>query len=213
MDGVLVDSEPLWAEAIRRQFKKRGIVFSSAKKYTAFVDHYLRGRTQRDGYWHTKKLFRLKAGYPEILQERLKILFRLFHKKLRPLPGALALVKACHDQKLPLVLASSSPVPVISFVVKKFHLKKYFLRSLSGDNCRHSKPHPEIFLKAAKLLRQQPKNILVIEDSISGILAAKRAGMKCIALKQSYTALKYLRKADCVVKNLKQVNSRLLHSL
>ena len=63
-------------------------------------------------------------------------------------------------------------------------LKKYFKIQVSGESLKHGKPYPDIFLATAKKLKINPKNILVIEDSRSGVIAAKRAGMKCIGLKQ-----------------------------
>ena len=65
-----------------------------------------------------------------------------------------------------------------------------------------ARPHPDIFLRAAKLLKEKQENILIIEDSISGIQAAHNAGIKCLALKQSYTAKKYLKTTIRAVNTL-----------
>ena len=84
---------------------------------------------------------------------------------------------------------------------------------MAGDDFKKSKPHPEIFLKCAKLLKEKPINVLVIEDSISGIQAAKKASMKCIALKQPYTSYKYLKTADLVVNKLSKVTVKVIKNL
>jgi len=73
---------------------------------------------------------------------------------------------------------------------------------MTKEDVTHHKPHPELYLKIAKKLKVSPKDCIVIEDSIAGVIAAKRAGMFCIAVLNSFSAQK-LKRADIRVRSLK----------
>jgi beta-phosphoglucomutase-like phosphatase (HAD superfamily) len=73
------------------------------------------------------------------------------------------------------------------------------------QDIQHKKPHPQIYLLAAQKLGVSPKESLVIEDSLDGILSAKAAGMRCVALRHPYTPPQHLLQADWVVDNLKKI--------
>lgn len=205
MDGVIVDSEPLWEKMAWQHFEERDIKNPNSPAFQRFINKHIRGRNEREGIRALQKNLGLTGTYKQILKERLQILFKIFDKELKATPGALILIKKLHRAHFPLLLASSSPPPVINYVLKKYHLRPYFKKILSGENFKKGKPHPDIYLKSAQLLKTKPTHCLVIEDSISGIEAANRAGMKCIALKQPYTPIKYLKTANLTVKSLKMV--------
>jgi HAD superfamily hydrolase (TIGR01509 family) len=213
MDGVIVDSEPLWEKGAKVYFQKIGKTFPTSRRFKQFINLHFRGRNQKYIVSVLKKKFGLRGSYIKILRDRLLILFKIFDKELKLIPGALPLIKKFHQHGYLLLLASSSPKEVISYMVKRYKLKRYFKKIISGDDFRHGKPNPEIFIKGAGLLGEKPRDILVIEDSISGVQAAHRAGAKCIALKQPYTANKYLKTADLVVKKLNQITIKKLKKI
>ncbi len=202
MDGVIVDSEPLWQKMLSMYLHTKGIDFVYNKKSLEFINQHFRGRKQKYITDILKKKFHIPDSYQKILNDRLDILFNLFKHNLRLVAGTIPFIKKLHKAGYPLVLASSSPHQVINYVLKQFNLKKYFKHVVSADDVRLGKPHPDIFLRVAELLKEKPENILVIEDSISGIRAAHNAGMKCLALKQPYTAKKYLKTTALAVENL-----------
>jgi len=205
MDGVIVDSEPLWQKMLPLYLRTKGIHFVYNKKTLKLINLHFRGRKQKYITDILRKKFRIPDSYHKILNDRLGILFNLFKHNLRPIAGTIPFIKKLHKAGYPLVLASSSPHQVINYVLRQFNLRNYFRHVVSADDVRLGKPHPDIFLRAAKLLKEKPENILVIEDSISGIQAAHNAGMKCLALKQPYTAKKYLKTTSRAVKNLQTV--------
>jgi len=211
MDGVIVDSEKLWWQAIDDQMEKHGIKTDHSPALKKFINIHIRGRTQKYAITMAKKRFGLKGSYEQILNERINILIRIFKQKLKSIPGSIPLIRYLHQNGYPLAIASSSPRRVINFVIKQFKLKPYFKIIVSGDDFKKSKPHPEIFLKCAKILKEKPSNILVIEDSISGIQAAHRAKMKCIALKQPYSSYKDLHQADIIVKRLSTISNKVIN--
>ena len=213
MDGVIVDSEPLWEKEFTTYLKQLGKNLPQNKSFDRFVNTKIRGKNQKQVTAIFRKKFGLKGSYQKIMRDRLKILFSIFNKELKTIPGAIPLMKKLHKRKYPLVLASSSPKPVIHYILSRYKLKKYFKAVISGDDFTRAKPHPEIFLKCARLFREKPKNILVIEDSINGVKAAKKAGMKCIALKQSYTPYKRIKSADLIVKSLSKITLSTIKNL
>ncbi len=212
MDGVLIDSEPLWEKAFLLYLEILGKPQPGGRKYTEQVNRNFRGRNQQVIVANMRRLYGLKGSYDKIMADRLKILYQVFDQKLRLIPGAVRLLSKLY-RRYPLALASSSPTQVIKYVVKRYNLKKYFRVNVSGDEVSRSKPSPDIFLAAAQKLKIKPEAILVIEDSISGVEAARRAGMKCIALKQPYTQMKYLASADRVVRKLSSITLKLIELL
>ena len=213
MDGVITDSEPLWADAVEEQFRLHGIVIKHNEEYNEFVIKQVRGRSQRHAINAEKKKYHLQGSYQQLLNQRLRILFSIFDKKLTAVPGTIPLIKKLYRAGYPLAIASSSPRRAINYILNRYHLKKYFKVKVSGDDFKKSKPHPEIFLQCAKLLKAKPRDMLVFEDSISGIQAAHRAKMKCIAVRQPYTPKKYLTTTIFVYKNLNQISLAMLNKL
>ncbi len=107
-----------------------------------------------------------------------------------------------------MALASSSPPEFIDIFVDRFDLRKYFSFLISGEDIKHSKPDPEIFLMCAEKLNVAPEECIVIEDAISGIEAAKRAGMGCIAIAGSHPRDE-LNKADFIASDLAEAKKYL----
>ncbi|MFA6097978.1 MAG: HAD family phosphatase [Patescibacteria group bacterium] len=205
LDGVLIDSEGLWRKAAEKYFRSIGIKLPQGKAFGRFASQYLSGRKLNDIAGIFQKKLHVKNSHKQITDGLIKMVLKLFDRHLKLNPGALKLIKTLNKGKYPLLLASSSPRRVINYTLNRFRLHKYFAGVVSGDNVRKGKPHPEIFLKGAKLLKTQPRDIAVVEDSISGIRAASRAGMKCIALKQPHTEKKYTKTASLIVNKLSQI--------
>ncbi len=120
------------------------------------------------------------------------------------LPGARDLLDAVHG-KIKMALASMNNRSVISCLLAAKGLEKYFDVVLTAESISHSKPDPEIFLKAASLLRVNPESCVVVEDSIFGVRAAKSANMGCVAvLTGVYTRAELEQeKPDLLVRTLK----------
>jgi beta-phosphoglucomutase len=118
--------------------------------------------------------------------------------------GARELLEALQG-KVKVALASMNSFLVIGHLLKVTKLEKYFQVVVTVDRIRHSKPHPEIFLKTAKELHVNPGHCVVFEDSIFGVKAAKSAGMCCIAVTTGVYSVGELEKEkpDLVIKSLK----------
>jgi beta-phosphoglucomutase len=133
------------------------------------------------------------------------------HVKL--FPGAVELLDALHG-KIKMGLASMNNCSVVSHLLKAKDLEKYFDVVLGAESISHSKPDPEIFLKAADLLKAKPEGCVVVEDSAFGVKAAKSANMSCIAVLTGVYSMLELEqeKPDLMVRTLedKRITSFIL---
>jgi HAD superfamily hydrolase (TIGR01509 family) len=123
-----------------------------------------------------------------------------------PIDGIPELVRNLAKNALAVGLASSSPSEAIALVLNKFALDQFFSVVVSGEDLKHSKPAPDIFLKTAKLLNVLPSECLVVEDAMHGVAAAKAAGMKCVGFVNKNSWNQDLSRADFIVDTIKEIN-------
>lgn len=119
--------------------------------------------------------------------------------------GALDILDSlCRKTKT--ALATMNNKAVVDQLLDEMKIRKYFDITLTVEDAAHAKPDPEIFLKAAEMLKCMPSECVVFEDSIFGVKAAKTAGMSCIAVATgSYSAQELQNEsADLVVGSLKE---------
>ncbi len=200
MDGVVIDSESIWFESRKNFLGKRGI------HITPETDVNKKGVSQRDGMLFLKKYYNLKGIVDELVEERLDNLLEFYEMGQIPLmQGVLSLIKEIRKNKLKTAIASSSPLRIIEFVMKKLSLENYFDVIVSSDFVSRGKPAPDIFLYTAKKLETRPEECVVIEDSENGVKSAKAAGMKCIGLD--------VDGGDIRVESLKEIDFDLINSL
>ena len=124
---------------------------------------------------------------------------------IRPLPGAIELIKSLQEQGIKSAIASSAPLENIEIIIRGLHIEDCFQTIVCGTEVAEGKPSPQIFLLAAEKLGVPAGNCVVIEDAIAGVAAAKRAGMKCVAVTNSHPR-NSLKKADLIVGTLESVS-------
>jgi len=171
MDGVMIQSEPLWEKTERILLRRRSI------DYNPTYRDKIVGLNQKDSAGLLKETFGLPETIEEIIAERVEILISLYEEELELVPGLVPLLEELKRKEFLLALASSSPLRVINFVLDRFSLNEFFSVVVSGDSIEFGKPHPHIYLHTAKKLGVPPEKCLVIEDSINGVKSAKKAGM------------------------------------
>ncbi|MFH0874436.1 MAG: HAD-IA family hydrolase [archaeon] len=128
--------------------------------------------------------------------------FKLFH-------GVIELLKLLKKNKYNIALASSSQRSHIDIVLKNNKIAGMFDFVISGLDVKFSKPNPEIFQKCAERFKSEPYECVVIEDAMNGVIAAKRAGMHCIAILSS-TKKELLGEADILIDSIKEINISLI---
>ncbi|MBU3821560.1 HAD-IA family hydrolase [Flavobacteriaceae bacterium XHP0103] len=201
MDGVIIESEPLHHIAYHKMFDDLNIKVSDAL-YESFT-----GKATLKICEQLCEAFNLKES-PEFLVETKRKHFNyLFDndKTFDLMEGVLDLIKDYHNNGLTLVLGSSASMPNIERIFKRFDLNKYFKAKFSGADLKESKPHPEIFIKAAEATGYSRNECMVIEDATNGVLAAKSAGIFCVAFDSPNSKNQDYSKADLVVKSFNEI--------
>ena len=175
MDGVLVDSEPLWKIAMEEVFNGLG----SKLTKTDFQKTVGMRIDQVIAFW--KNIEGWKDQIQDIEFQIIDRMINLINENGKPLPGVEDTV--VHLNKIKTVgLASSSPKKLIDSVLLKTQLHSYFHGVFSAETEPFGKPHPAVYLTAASTLGVQPNRCLVIEDSLNGIISAKAANMTVICI-------------------------------
>ena len=177
MDGIIIDSEPLWREAEKITFKTVGLDFTDEMcRETMGMRLY-----EVVEYWYDKLGWEGKS-LKQIEYELLAKVTQLIIEKGEAMEGVHTSLNYFKSKGLKLALASSSAMSLIETVLQKLQLKQYFDVINSAEHLDFGKPHPMVFIKTAQELNIKPINCLVIEDSFNGLIAAKAALMKTIVV-------------------------------
>ena len=177
MDGLLIDSMPLWKEAIKRAVLGAGSTFSEE-----LWDASKGGRVDEIiEYWHDLSPW-IGKSVASVENNAMDNALELIDKKGAPMIGVKHILEYVKRKKMKKAMASSSPQKIMDAVVAKLDLEDYFDLVYSAEREEHGKPHPGVYITAAEKLGVSPYSCLVFEDSLVGLIAAKAARMKCIAV-------------------------------
>lgn len=177
MDGLLLDTEPLWGESMLRIAGKHRIPVSERVfKETTGLRIY-----EVTEYWSVKYPWE-GAAYDVVAEEILDDIIEISKRKGKVLAGVIKVLDLLKQQDFKIGLASSSPARMIHALVEHFGIKSYFDRITSADEVELGKPHPAVFLKCAEQLGSKPMECVVLEDSVNGVIAGKAARMKVVAV-------------------------------
>jgi beta-phosphoglucomutase len=205
MDGTVIDNVPLhqavWQEFTSRHqlfFSERELDYAIGRKAAEVVEHF----------WPTATLdeaSRLVRERQELYRARLATT-----DLVRPVAGIEAFLDRLGGMSVPRVLATDAPRENVEAVFRKFGFARFFEKVITSDQVRHGKPHPEIFLTAAKAVGAMPDRCLVIEDSSAGIAAAKAANCACLAVSTSQNQAQLLKEgADFVAADFQTLPEEL----
>jgi beta-phosphoglucomutase len=201
LDGVLVDTAELHFQTWAKALGEIGVPFDRPTFNRLFGRNNASTITAVLGY----------SPAPELLaslSERKESLFRQqISGQAQPLPGVRPWLERLQAAGVPQAVASSAPQANIDALIDELGLRLYFRVLVAGDDLP-AKPDPAVFLTAARRLGVSPQDnalLVVIEDSLAGVEAARRAGMKCIAVATTHPA-SALKAADLVVERLDRLS-------
>ncbi|MEP0366120.1 MAG: HAD family phosphatase [Cyclobacteriaceae bacterium] len=202
MDGVIIDSEPLHYKAYHQMFDEVGVSVS-AQLYDS-----LTGKSTINVCKQIKEHFGLDQSPEELATIKRRHYDVIFEndKTFDLISGVRDLIENYHANGLTLVLGSSATMASIERIFKRFDLNPYFKAKLSGAELKASKPHPEIFIKAAQATGFSPEECIVIEDATNGIEAAKGAGIFAVAFDSVHSKNQDYSKADLVIGDFKEIH-------
>jgi len=175
LDGVLVDSEHVWDEAREHLARERGGRWHEG----AQRDMMGMSSTEWSRYMHER--IGLPEPPEEISAEVVSRLEKIYREHLPLIDGAAEAVERLAE-RWPLAVASSSNRPLIDLVLELSGLARFFSATVSSEEVPRGKPAPDVYLEAAKRLAVEPVTCAAIEDSENGILSAKAAGMRVLAI-------------------------------
>lgn len=202
MDGVLIDSEPLWKIAEVEGFGKVGLdlTYTDCEETVGLrIDEVVK-------LWFAKEPWQGKS-IEDVTQDIIDILIREIKEKGTALPGVEDCLKIFKNSGYKIGLATSSSNAIIDAVMERLNIRHYFDQVHSAEDEINGKPHPAVFLTCAKKLSADPAECWVIEDSFNGIIAAKAARMKVIAVpEKSHQIDPRLVIADLKLESLENFN-------
>jgi len=207
MDGVISDTIGHHTSAESVVLSKYGIHYSPdeiIKKFNALPDHEF-----------YKILFSEIGKEPDLEKldkEKFIVFKKLADEKLIATPGAITLIYVLSKNNFLLGVASSAPSKIVDLVLTKLQIKKKFKSITTPEDVKKGKPFPDSFLYTAKKLGVSPQECLVIEDAPRGIEAAKKSGMKCIAIATTHNA-KDLQGADKIINSFEELTLQMIESL
>ena len=182
MDGVIIDSQPLYYEFDMNMLKQFGIpaTIETPIPYS--------GLTSVDRMTKYKKDFGLGVSVEELIKMSVDSMRDVFlTRDLKPIEGIPELLSYLKNAGLRLGVASSTSHELIEIILRRLDVLHYFEKIVSGEDVKKGKPAPDVYLRAAEAFGLSPSECVAIEDSVMGMRSAKAAGFTCIGYRNSYT--------------------------
>lgn len=180
MDGLLIDTEPYWQETERKVFSQYGLEITEEMQHATFglrTDEQIR-------YWYDYQPWD-NPDFKKIERQYNETIKTFFETEANLMDGAMEVLDFFRKSGLEMALASSSSMDLINAFVDRFQLRTTFKVLYSAENEEYGKPHPAVYISTAKKFKIPPPRCLAFEDSLNGVIAAKAARMKVVAVPDS----------------------------
>lgn len=176
LDGTIVDSEENYFQADVRILARRGATLTREHKarFIGYGNLYIMERFIGE--------FCLPDTPERLLEEKNAEYLALARENTVVFPEMRALIEGLSSRGVPMAVASGSSPVVISEILRMTRLHPYFIATVSSEDVPNGKPEPDVFLEAARRIGVSPEETLVVEDAVYGVMAAKKAGMRCVVI-------------------------------
>ncbi len=210
MDGLLLDTEPLWGKSMMQVARHYQVPVSWEQlRYTTGLRIY-----EVTEYWQQRFPWPGNVSSQQIADDILDDIIASTIKEGSILPGVVATLELLRGTDTCMGLATSSPTRMMQQLLAHFGLTPYFTTMVSADTAISGKPHPEVYLQCAHALNVSPWEAVAFEDSVNGMVAAKAARMKVVIVPE---AAKYddprFGLADIKLFSLTDFNLEVWHAL
>jgi len=201
LDGVLADSEPWWNEIDAKMLAEHGVT------YKGEYHRDVLGVSYRIAIEFYKKKFGISAPTEELMKRRGEIATEYFANRVGLFPSTKDVLTGLREVKLRLAVATSSVSASARPFLDRHQLTQFFEVIITGDEIERGKPAPDIYLRTAEKLAIAANECLVIEDSLSGIAAAKAAHMRVAAIpdRRFVDPDDYKKEGDYLLNNLSEI--------
>ena len=209
LDGIIIDSEPLWRKAMITGFSQVGLQLTeddcrrtTGMRLSEVVQHWYKKSS-----WKSKSVIEVEANIVDILCD-------FIQTEGRGMDGMLYSLEFFKKRNINLGIATSSSHKILHTVLDTLQIKSEFLHLQSAENLKFGKPHPEVYLCCAEAMRVNALECLAIEDSLNGIVAAKAAGMKVVAVpeKHNFDDQRFSL-ADLKISSLNDLSDHVIHAI
>ncbi len=209
MDGVLVNNLEIHRQAFAEFFRRYGV----ERTFDELSRVFGKGNDDIMGELMPADVVE-RVGIRQLGYEKEAIYREIYAPIITPQPGLLAFLAECEREGLRSAVGSSGYKANVDFVLDKCDIRRYFEATVAGDEVTHCKPDPEIYLTAAAKLDLAPEECVVFEDAEAGIEAAKRAGMKVVALATTFDR-EFLAEtdADMIIGDFRDIGVEQLRTL
>jgi beta-phosphoglucomutase len=206
MDGVIVDSNPYHKTSLQQFARSYGHELTETQ-----LKEKVYGRTNTE--WITNLFGSLsKEQLKQYADEKEALYRKLYKEDIRPVKGLQKFLDLLETNNIPKAIGTSAPRSNVDFTLSSTQLERYFSIILDESYVTHGKPDPEIYIKVAKALNLPNNQCIVIEDSLSGVTAGKRAGSKVIGITTTHTA-EELKEADLIINDFDDLSMDMLRKL
>lgn len=201
LDGVLADSEPWWNQIDTKLLAEHGVNYGGEHHRNVL------GVSYRIAVEFYRNAFRISASVEELMRRRGEIATDFFAKRVDLFPSAKTTLEQLVEMKIPLAIATSSVSASAHPFLDRTGIRSLFGVVITGDEVQRGKPHPDIYLRTSKKLGIAPEACLVIEDSLTGVAAAKAANMRVAAIPDTrfMDPRDYEKEADYVLGSLSEI--------
>ena len=210
LDGTLVDSMWMWKDIDMEYLGKYGITLPPE------LQEYIEGMSFSEVSAYFKEAFGIKESLEEIKSEWVSMAKYKYTHEVPLKPGALRFLKHLKEQGIPMGIATSNSRDLLDAVLESLEISPYFDCCMTSCEAGAGKPAPDIYLKVAKILKTEPKDCLIFEDTPAGILAGNRAGIPVCAMADENSAGRkehILQMADYYAETFDQVLDRTYRNL
>lgn len=206
LDGTLANTEMLHYRAWEETLMKNGVVQFTFETFLNYV-----GTSNEKVATDFINSDQIEKSVAELIREK-QALYLEFIPEIRLCEGVREVLARYHSKKV-LAVASSSHKREIIAILRANELIGYFSEVIGGDMVEKKKPDPEIYQKVQSLLHVAPEECIAFEDSASGLIAAKNAGMYGVAIPNEFTRNHNFDRADHIIDTLAEVNDELLQQI
>jgi sugar-phosphatase len=209
MDGLLIDTEPIWRRSEIEVFGDLGLHLTEEQALQTMgvrIADIVR-------LWYARHPWE-GPSCDDVIDRIYGSVIDHVMAEGEPMPGVIAAIRLVHEAGLPIAIASSSSAALIRAVVRRLGIEEYISAICTADDESNGKPHPDVYLTAARRLGVPPKHCLAFEDSPNGVLSAKAAGMVCIVVPDRHMANDpRMNEADLRLDSMEEFTPQLLAEL
>tara|TARA_Y100000310_G_scaffold273550_1_gene289062 strand:- start:190 stop:864 length:675 start_codon:yes stop_codon:yes gene_type:complete len=205
LDGVVIDSEPLYQKAEIHLFRNYGVELNEDDK------KLFRGCSEDTFYKLASENFGIQENKEKLISEVRKYLIESLDGDLKFKEGFESLISELSGL-FKLGLVTATPGDIVNQIDSMINLSLYFEKILTGDSVKENKPHPQPYLTMMDWLNVSPENTIIIEDSIQGVQSAVASNARVIALSGTVDRHE-LTKADIIVDNIGEISKKMINNM